>query len=160
MIAILDNIRSNHNVGSMFRTADAFGIEKIYLVGITPTPLDKYKRENTALTKVSLGAEQTVAWEHVPTAELVIPELKANGYTILAIEQDEKAITDIKDFADDTDFEKTVLIFGSEVEGVDPALMKLCDYIFEIPMHGKKESLNVAVTFGIATHYLTRQLHG
>lgn len=154
MLIILDNIRSCHNVGSIFRTADAVGIEKIYLCGITPAPLDKYGRENKRLTKVSLGAEKAVAWERRDSALSVIKELKAQGCKIISLEQSPKSVSIFK--AKLAPKKKYALVLGAEVEGLSRAILSQSDMIAEIPMRGKKESLNVAVAFGVAVFLLLR----
>lgn len=148
MIAILDNIRSISNVGSIFRTADAAGVEKIYLCGITPGPLDVFGRPSQPFIKVSLGAENTVAWEKAKSASRLIDRLKKEGYRIIAVEQSEKSVPYHKlNLAGKLD--KTVFVFGNELDGVSKLVLNKCDQVAEIPMVGMKESLNVAVTFGI-----------
>ena len=152
MIIILDNIRSCHNVGSIFRTADAFGCEKIYLGGLTPGPLDKYGRENKKVTKVSLGAEKSVVWEQIePTIDL-LSKLKKDGYKILALEQADNS-TSLADFSLQPQT-RYVLVLGNEPKGIDKKVLEQCDVILEIPMKGKKESLNVSVAFGMAVWHL------
>lgn len=164
MRAILHNIRSMHNVGSMFRTADATGVEKLYLTGITPAPIDEWGKARPQLTKVSLGAEKTVAWEKYVSATRVIKKLKKEGYTIIALEQYKKAVSIFschgrsyvalcKEAKTRKKLEKLVLVVGNEVRGLSPVVLKLADHIVEIPMRGKKESLNVAVAFGIAAYW-------
>ena len=154
MQVILHNIRSMHNVGSIFRTADAAGVEKLYLCGITPGPLDRFRRPNTPLLKVSLGAERSVAWEHAPSAARLIGKLKRNGFKILALEQDPSSIPYTHISLSASQWQTTALILGEEVQGLTPALLKKADKILEIPMHGKKESLNVSVAFGIVIFHL------
>lgn len=143
---ILHDIRSNFNVGSAFRTSDACGISHIYLTGYTPAPLDQYKRVNKEIAKVALGAEATIPWTKEADVTRVIRQLKKDGFTIIAIEQSDRSV-DYKTIAIP---EKVVFLFGNEVDGVDPAILKFCDVVAEIPMHGKKESLNVSVSLGIA----------
>lgn len=147
MIIVLDNIRSLFNVGSIFRTADAVGAEKIYLCGITPEPVDRFGRIRPQLAKVSLGAEKTVAWEYSKKISNVICDLKKQKYKILAVEQDKKSIPYYKLKLNKK--EKIVLIFGNEVEGVSKNVLTKADKILEIPMAGNKESLNVSVSAGI-----------
>lgn len=130
----------------MFRTADALGVDRVYLVGYTPAPKDKFNRENKEIAKVALGAEQSVAWESVKEISSLIFKLKKEGNEIVAIEQYEKA-TDYKNFKLT---KPTVFIFGNEVGGVEVDVLSECDKIVEIPMRGEKESLNVSVAFGIA----------
>ena len=145
---ILDNIRSAHNVGAIFRTADGAGIAKIFLVGTTPCPIDRFGRVRKEIAKTALGAEKSVAWEHRTNFSVLVRELKKSGFKIIAVEQDKKAI----------DYKKIVLppktkvafVFGGEVSGISSAHLKLCDVVAEIPMRGKKESLNVSVAVGVA----------
>lgn len=148
IFVICHNIRSRHNVGSIFRTTDGAGVSKIFLCGITPTP------PHPNIEKVSLGAEKFVAWEKRKETWRVIDELKREGFGIIALEQDKKAIllsqTDNRcRFA-----KKVALIVGNEVEGLPQSILKLADKIIYIPMLGKKESLNVSVAFGIAIYNL------
>ncbi len=144
-VLILDNIRSVYNVGSIFRTSDALGIDKIYLCGVTPTPIDRFGRERKDLAKVSLGAEKSIASEYCDTTEKIIKKLKKEGFQILAVEQDKKSI----DFKKIKPKYPLALVLGNEVGGIDKKMLALCDVIAEIPMLGKKESLNVSVAFGI-----------
>ena len=202
MVVILNNIRSSENVGSIFRTADAFGVKKIYLCGYTPTPLDRFNRKNTKLTKASLGAEEFVVWEKCENLEEVVIRLKdfsmEHGYECLASLTEastrnfsaekypciqnhvpEKNITknNLQDFLivgveqskNSIDYReikkskllasssKLALVFGNETEGLSPEDLKLCDIVAEIPMLGKKESLNVAVSAGIVLSSLSSQ---
>ncbi len=143
-IVLLHNIRSAHNVGSIFRTADAAGVEKIVLSGYTPRPTDRFGRRQKDIAKTALGAEQTVAWEYGKTPQIFLKKLKADGWTIVGVEQDARA----EDYRA-TLPAKRVFVFGNEVRGISPALRAACDRIIEIPMRGKKESLNVSVTAGI-----------
>ena len=145
MVVILDSIRSTYNVGSIFRTADAAGVEKIYLCGITPQPIDRFGRLRPQFTKVSLGAEKTVLWERVKSASALIDRLKKEKYHIIAVEQDRRAVAYTKFRAP----KKTAVIFGNEVSGISNPILKKADKIIEIPMRGKKESLNVSVAAGI-----------
>ncbi len=157
---ILNNIRSNENVGSIFRTADAAGVSQIILSGYTPAPLDKFGRKNRALTKASLGAEEFVGWEKVPSLKRAIEKLnptslklrgtKMERFKIIAVEQDKKAIDHRKFFSKlPAQSSKLCFVFGNEVTGLSKNDLKLCDQIIEIAMKGKKESLNVAVAAGI-----------
>lgn len=149
---LLDNIRSQHNVGSIFRTADAAGCEKIFLCGITPDPIDRFGRPNTKLTKVSLGAENTVTWEHKVRTGTLLKKLKKDGYHIVALECRTGRSIPLKQFKPHKK-EKYVLVLGSETEGISPALLQYADTVVEIPMCGQKESLNVAVAFGIMVYH-------
>ena len=143
---ILHDIRSAHNVGSMFRTGDAIGVSRIYLSGFTPSPTDRFKRPVKEIAKTALGAEQTIPWEYHTEILSLINELKRDGFTVLGIEQDTRSV----DYKTYTAPQKSVIIVGSEVEGMSEALRAYCDVLLEIPMRGKKESLNVAVAFGVA----------
>ncbi len=147
---ILHNIRSNHNVGSIFRTADGAGVTKLWLTGYTPAPLDQFKRVNSEIAKTALGAEQSIEWEKRENIITLIKELKNLGYKILALEQADNSV----DYKQVKLEGKTVLIVGNEVEGVEGDVLNLCDQIIEIPMHGSKESLNVAVATGVAVFRL------
>jgi 23S rRNA (guanosine2251-2'-O)-methyltransferase len=138
---ILDNVRSLNNVGSAFRTGDAFLVNKIYLCGITGTPPDR------EINKTALGATETVAWEHHENTAEVIKTLKADGWKIFAIEQVDPKIY-LQDFKPSKP-DKYAFIFGNEVQGVDEDLLPLCDGCIEIPQFGSKHSLNIAVTIGI-----------
>jgi tRNA G18 (ribose-2'-O)-methylase SpoU len=156
MVVILDNIRSLHNVGSIFRTADAVGVEKLYLCGITPAPRDRFGEVPLPLAKVALGAEKTVAWEKAASTSRLITKLKKEGFKILALELDAAAVPYYALSTTDHSLKKIALVLGAEVEGVSPAILKKCDTIIEIPMQGIKESLNVGVAFGIAAYHLSR----
>ena len=149
---LLHNIRSLHNVGSILRTADAVGVEKLYLCGITPSPLDRLGVVRGDIAKTALGAEKKVAWEQVTSTSRLINKLKQEGFTIVALELDKRAVS-LYDL-DSRLRGKIVLIVGAEVEGIPQAVLKKCDTILEIPMVGSKESLNVAVAFGIAAFHL------
>ncbi len=153
MIVILHNIRSTHNVGSIFRTADAGGCEKIYLCGITPAPQDRFGRANEKISKVALGAENWVEWEKIGRTAAVIDKLKKEGYKIFAIEQSKKSMPYYK-LKVKGEKSKVALILGAEVKGLPLTILRQADKILEIPMHGKKESLNVAVAFGIVVFNL------
>lgn len=145
---ILHNIRSVHNVGSIFRTADAAGISKIILSGYTPTPLDRFGLPRKDLSKVALGAEQTIPWQQTKTFSQAVKLLKKENYFIAAVEQDKNS-TPLFNFKAPKN-QPLALVLGNEVRGISPASLKMCDAILEIPMRGKKESLNVSVSAGIA----------
>lgn len=147
--ALLDNIRSAWNVGSIFRTADGFGLARLHLCGITPTP------ESDAVRKTSLGAEESVAWTYHKDAVLLVKGLKVEGWKVVALEEDERA-REIKDERRKMKHEwgKMILVVGNEVTGVDPELLDLCDEIVYIPMRGRKKSFNASVAFGIAVYAL------
>lgn len=145
-ILILHDIRSAQNVGSLFRSADAAGIDKIYLSSITAHPIDRFGRPVGAIAKTALGAEKSISWESYSDIVELIQTLKKGGITIIAIEQSTDAI-DYKTIIVTT---PTVFILGNEVGGVPREILDLADTIAEIPMSGKKESLNVSVAGGIA----------
>lgn len=145
---LLDNIRSAWNVGSIFRSADGFGFIHAYLCGITPTP------EVDAVVKTSLGAEDSVPWSYHKDAVKLVKGLKKEGHAILALEEDARAHELMKDQSGRSRTD-TILILGSEVTGVDPELLDLCDEILYIPMGGEKKSFNVAMAFSIAAYALT-----
>ncbi len=147
-ILILHNIRSVENVGAMFRTADAVGLNKIYLTGYTPAPLDRFGRKRKDLTKSALGAEEFVKWEQKKSIFPLLSKLKKEKYFIVAVEQDKKSI-DYKTLRLHSG-QGNVFIVGSETDGIPKSILKKCDVIAEIPMRGKKESLNVSVACGIA----------
>ena len=145
-ILILHNIRSVENVGAIFRTADAAGINKIYLTGYTPAPVDRFGRKRGDLAKSALGAEEFVKWEQKKTASSVIAKLKREGFYIIGLEQDKNSI----DYKKIKPKNKNAFLVGEEVAGISKNNLKKCDIIAEIPMRGKKESLNVSVALGIA----------
>lgn len=152
-VVIVDNVRSAHNVGSIFRTADGAGVSKLYLIGPTPSPTDRFGRVQAEIAKTSLGASESVAWEHIgdPTthstdeAVQLVKALQQDGFTVVAVEQTPDSIS-LYDFVVP---EKVAYIFGAEVAGVQKELIATSDVALEIPMAGKKESLNVSVTAGI-----------
>lgn len=146
-VLILLDIRSNHNVGSLFRTADACGISKIYLVGITPAPLDKFGRVVKEIAKTALGAELSVPYEKIKSFKVLVNKLKKEGFKIIAIEQSENSV-DYKKVKIKKG-EKVAFVLGREVEGMSKAELSLCDIVAEIPMKGEKESLNVSVAGGV-----------
>ena len=150
IIIVLDDIRSLHNIGSVFRTADAFLIEKIYLCGITATP------PNKEIHKTALGATETVTWEHAENVLEVIENLKTEGTTVLAIEQVESAVF-LQDFKVEKD-KKYALVFGNEVFGVSQEAVAICDGCIEIPQLGTKHSLNISVSAGIVVWDLFQKM--
>ncbi|MBA3665273.1 MAG: RNA methyltransferase [Bacteroidetes bacterium] len=137
---VLDNVRSLNNVGSVFRTADAFLIEAIILCGVTGTP------PNKEIEKTALGATATVKWTYASTTLEAIESLRNNGYALYAVEQANQSIS-LKNFKTDT--EKIALIFGNEVYGVEQEIVSKCDGVIEIPQFGTKHSLNISVSVGI-----------
>ncbi len=140
IVLVLDNIRSAHNVGSAFRTADAFGVDKIYLGGICPVP------PSPELHKVALGAEEVVPYEHVQDVVDLVRRLQADGYTVIAVEQ---TVHSVKLDEFQAGNQKYALIFGNEVSGVQQEVVDAADYALEIPQQGTKHSLNVSVSIGV-----------
>ncbi|MEK7128646.1 MAG: TrmH family RNA methyltransferase [Patescibacteria group bacterium] len=145
-ILIIHNVRSVQNVGAMFRTADAAGINKIYLTGYTPAPLDRFGRKRKDLAKSALGAEEFVPWEQKKSILPLLSELKKEKFLIIGIEQDENSV----DYKKIRSKARNAFIVGAEVAGIPKSILKKCDVIAEIPMRGKKESLNVSVALGIS----------
>lgn len=141
LVVILDNVRSMHNIGSIFRTSDGFAIEKIYLCGITAQP------PHREIEKTALGATQSINWAYAFSVSDTIHELKSAGYTIIAIEQAENSIM-LNEYQPENS-EKYALIFGNEVNGVSDEAMKLIDTCIEIPQFGTKHSFNIVVSAGI-----------
>lgn len=141
VVIVLDNIRSQHNVGSVFRTADAFRLQGIHLCGITATP------PNREIHRTALGATESVAWEYFPATELSIQSLKQKGYQILALEQTDCSIS-LEKYTPPVN-KSLALIFGNEVHGVDESMLALVDTSLEIPQFGTKHSFNVSVSVGI-----------
>jgi len=150
LVVVLDNVRSLHNVGSVFRTADAFLIEKICLCGITACP------PHAEIHKTALGAENTVEWTYCEDTRDILRKLKSEGYRLLAIEQAEGSIL-LNDFIPNKQ-EKYAVVFGNEVKGVLQEAIDLCDACIEIPQFGTKHSLNVSVTSGIVIWDFFRKL--
>jgi tRNA G18 (ribose-2'-O)-methylase SpoU len=144
-VLILPDIRSAINVGAIFRTADAVGINKIYLVGVTPRPTDQFGRIQKDIAKSALGAETWIKWEYEKDIQIILKKLKKEKFNIVALEQDEKSI----DYREIKNHPKMAFILGQEVDGVDKKVLRKCDQIAEIPMFGKKESLNVSVACGV-----------
>ena len=144
-IVVLCNIRSTYNVGAIFRTADAVGVSEVWLVGYTPTPIDRFGRVRADIKKASLGAEVTVPWRHIETIEECVSLLREQGVSVVAIEQANRAI-DYKEFTVEGD---VACIFGNEIDGVPTSVVDAADTCLHIPMHGTKESLNVSVSAGI-----------
>ena len=142
---ILHDIRSVHNVGSIFRTADAAGVEKIYLTGFTPAPIDRFGRARKDFAKSALGAERTVPWEQRGNILPLFDELKASGFLIIGVEQTPQA----NDYKEIRATSPIAFVFGNEVSGLPPEVLAACDIVAEIPMRGRKESLNVSVAAGI-----------
>ena len=141
LVLVLDNIRSAHNVGSAFRTADAFGIDKIYLGGICPVP------PSPELRKVALGAEEVVPFEHIDDVAALVARLQAEDYMVIAVEQTVHSVK-LDEFQREPG-KKYALVFGNEVDGVQQEVVDACDYALEIPQQGTKHSLNVSVSIGV-----------
>lgn len=147
VVVLLDNVRSMHNVGSVFRTADAFLIERIYLCGYTPQP------PHRDINKTALGATETVSWEYIATTEQAVTQLREQLYNVWAIEQTEGSLSlndiTIEKLAQPTGEQKIAVVFGNEVNGVEDAVLQLCHGSIEIPQSGMKHSLNISVAAGI-----------
>jgi tRNA G18 (ribose-2'-O)-methylase SpoU len=156
LFVIAHNIRSAHNVGAIFRTCDGAGATKIFLTGYTPEPASQEKEEKTKaekmLEKTALGAESSVPWERKNDLEALILKLKKQGVKIVALEKTKDSVL-MKDFQMKFPM---ALILGNEVDGVSEEIMQKCDGVMEIPMRGKKESLNVSVAAGIAIYGILR----
>lgn len=149
VVIVLDNVRSQHNIGSIFRTADAFRIDSIHLCGITATP------PNREIQKTALGATESVDWKYFITTSESVEVLRKEGYHIVAVEQVHGSVN-INDF-DSAKYEKFALIFGNEVHGIDEEILSLCDSFIEIPQFGTKHSLNVSVSAGIVLWEISRK---
>ena len=146
IVCVLDNVRSMHNVGSVFRTADAFRLERLYLCGITPKP------PHREIRKTAIGAEHSVPWESCEDPLVLAKELKAQGWILLAAEQTEGA-TLLHSWKPDPN-EKYALFLGHEIDGVSQEVINLCDRSIEIPQYGTKHSLNISVAAGICLYHL------
>lgn len=143
-ILILHNIRSTHNVGSLMRSADGAGVSQIIFSGYTPTPLDKYGRKRSDVTKTALGAEN-MAWQKIDSLDEYLNKLRAENFLISAIEQSPKSVH----YKKSKKSKKQALILGNEVTGIEPEVLKIVDQVIEIPMLGDKESLNVSIAGAI-----------
>jgi 23S rRNA (guanosine2251-2'-O)-methyltransferase len=158
IILIAHNLRSAHNVGSLFRTAEGLGLFKIYLTGYTPYPSSESdirlphisNRIDKQIVKTALGAEKYIAWEHIELVEELISVLKKDGYTISALEQAWNSIP-LQNFKT---HKKQVLVVGREVEGIEQQVLAICDSITEIPMSGRKESFNVVQAAAMALYHM------
>ena len=150
LIVILDNIRSLNNIGSVFRTSDAFLVEKIYLCGITATP------PNKEIHKTALGATDSVDWEYSEDTINVVEKLKSEKIEIISIEQAENAVM-LNDFVAE-DSMKYAIIFGNEVKGVEQQIVSASDKVIEIPQYGTKHSLNISVSAGVVIWEMFKQL--
>lgn len=141
VVVVLDNIRSAHNVGSVFRTADSFRMDKVYLCGITASP------PSAEIHKSALGAEYSVAWEHCQDTVALVGQLRSSGYVIVSVEQTVNSVK-LDEFRRDKD-RKYALVFGNEVDGVSQDVVDASDFALEIPQYGTKHSLNVSVSVGV-----------
>ena len=151
-VAILDNIRSLLNVGSIFRTAEALGFQKLYLGGITPAPdSEKHKR---LIHKTALGAENYLLWEKASQTFRILKKIKTEGYYLIALELGKGSVKINKFKHLPPSYQKIALVVGNEVKGINKRYLNYCDKILEIPLSGKKESLNVSVAFGIGAFWL------
>lgn len=149
-ILILHDIRSAQNVGAIFRTSDAVGISQIIISGHTPSPIDRFGREQAKINKASLGAEKSVEWEQVEDILDFLKNKKEEGFRIIALEQSENSL----DYKKVEATEKDIIVLGNEVEGVSSEILDLVDVVAEIPMKGEKESLNVSVATGVFLYRL------
>lgn len=160
LFLILHDIRSAHNVGAMFRTADGVGVARIFVSGYTQAPAEQGKRWMTdaekSLAKTALGAEHTVPWERVSDIHELVGRLRSEKISIVALETGESSI-DYRSFAPEGD---VALVVGNETEGVDPEVLLLCDAVISLPMRGVKRSLNVSVATGIALFSLMSTMEG
>ncbi len=145
---ILHDIRSKYNVGAIFRTCDGAGVSKVYLTDRTPAPKDRFGRKSAEIHKTALGAEDFIPWESVDDIFVLIKKLKTEGVTVVAVELDERAVS-LPDFVVP---ESVAYILGAEVEGLPKDVLDAVDVILEIPMRGKKESLNVSVSAGVVLY--------
>ena len=148
---LLDNLRSKHNVGAIFRTADAAGVSRVILCGSTPQPVDRFGRPVEAIKKTALGAETTVSYEYKPDTKTAVRDLQDAGTSVWVVEQSELA----RDIIFDHDLvfpQPIVFVFGHEVDGVQPSVLEMADQVVSLPMLGTKESLNVSVTVGIVLY--------
>ena len=148
---ICHNLRSRENVGSVFRTADAFGVSKVYLTGYTPAP------PHSKISKTALGAERWVPWKYKKSIVALLRELKQKRIRLVALEQAKGRSVPLPKFKPRFPL---ALILGNEVKGLSPAILSRCDTVTEIPMHGRKESLNVAVAFGVAVYHIIMAARG
>jgi tRNA G18 (ribose-2'-O)-methylase SpoU len=146
---VLENIRSAYNVGAMFRTAEGAGVGKIFLVGYTPTPVDRFARVQPEIQKTSLGASESVSWEYFTESQQLIQHLQTMKYTIVPVEQTDGSVS-VQDF---TVPENVAYVMGNEVQGVAKEFLAAADTIIDIPMLGEKESLNVSVAAGIVLYH-------
>jgi 23S rRNA (guanosine2251-2'-O)-methyltransferase len=152
IVVVLDNVRSLHNVGSAFRTADAFALRKLYLCGITGSPPHK------EITKTALGADESVDWEHVPDPVALVQQLKEKDYQVVAVEQAEGSVQ-LPDFRPQPG-QAYALVFGNEVFGVTEEVVTAADTVVEIPQYGTKHSLNISVAVGVVVWDVLMKMNG
>ena len=150
VFVILHNVRSIYNVGSIFRTAETIGVTKLYLTGYTPTPVDRFGRKRGDLSKVALGAEDSVPWEYFKNLDDLVVRFKKDGVHVVAVEQS----SDAHDYKSFRLGKPTAFIFGNETDGLSKKELVLCDACIAVPMAGKKESLNVSVCAGIVLYHV------
>ena len=158
IVLVVHNVRSCHNVGSLLRTADGLGLEKVYLTGYTPYPQTKNdqrlphlaKKLTTQINKTALGAQDSVDWEYKKSVGPIIKELEDQSFMVVALEQTPKS----QKLTDFNPLDRVALVVGNEVDGLDSKILDLCSAIVEVPMLGAKESFNVAVAAGMALYHL------
>lgn len=150
IVLVLHNLRSVHNVGAIFRTADAIGVREIVLTGYTPAPVDRFGNARKAFAKTALGAERSVPWRKFARIAPVLQQLRRNGYALIAVEQAAGSIH----YRQARPSRKAAVVLGNEVRGLSAAAVGACDAVVEIPMRGAKESLNVAVAAGVVLYGL------
>jgi tRNA G18 (ribose-2'-O)-methylase SpoU len=162
LVLIAHNLRSAHNVGSLLRTCEGLGVHQVYLTGYTPYPLADgdarlphlAQKTDKQIAKTALGAEKLAAWQHVLDIETLLADLKSRGFAVAALEQ-APGSTKLPDFDPP---KKLALVVGREVEGIEPAILALCDQVLEIPMQGEKESFNVVQAAAMALYQI--RFHG
>lgn len=145
----LEDVRSAHNVGAIFRTADAAGVSAMHLIGTTPTPIDRFGRQRSDITKTALGAERSIPWTYHESADDFVRTMRDSAREIIVVEQDVRA----RDLLSVSPVSDGVVVFGNEVTGVSERLRAAADQLVSIPMYGSKESLNVSVAAGIALYH-------
>lgn len=152
-VLVLPDIRSIINVGALMRTADAVGISRVIMCGYTPTPIDRFGRLRQDFAKAALGAENTVAWEHAASPTVAIRNLKKDGFVVVGVEQSAHSV----DYKRVRRTPRMAFVMGTETTGIAKSILKRCDVVAEIPMHGGKESLNVSVAAGIVLYRILDQ---
>ena len=147
---MLHNIRSAYNVGAILRTAEAAGVTDVWITGYTPAPVDRHGRKRRDIAKTALGAEYYLSWQHIKTPRVAVHAVRRKGYTLVGVEQDERSVN-INEWKRN-DASDICFLFGNEVRGLSPQQRHSCDALVEIPQHGRKASLNVAVAAGIVLY--------